>query len=281
MKLNKTQARGLVVIVILAILALAATPTGTPADTPTLGDTRTRPADDMEMVYVPAGEFQMGSNEGNSDERPVHTVALDGFWIDKTEVTNAQYGKCVEAGPCDGSEFADDSEYSGATQPVVGVDWTDARDYCNWAGVRLPTEAEWEYAARGPEGWLYPWGNEFDGTKLNYCDRNCEYKQADESADDEYAKTAPVGSYPGGASWVGALDMAGNVWEWVADWYDEDFYERSPKLNPPGPDSGSSRVLRGGSWFYSPDYVRGSFRLDWFPVFRSDHSGFRCALSSE
>jgi formylglycine-generating enzyme required for sulfatase activity len=278
---ERILASGSVVIVILSTLTLAATPTPGPNVTPAVGDTRTRPADDMEMVYVPSGEFQMGSNDGNSDERPVHTVALSGFWMDKTEVTNAQHGKCVAAGACDASGYADDAGFGDATRPVVGVNWSDARDYCDWAGVRLPAEAEWEYAARGPEGPIYPWGNEFDGTKLNFCDQNCEYKQADESADDGYAKAAPVGSYPDGASWIGALDMAGNVWEWVADWYDEDFYERSSQLNPSGPESGSSRVLRGGSWFYSPLYVRGSFRLDWFPVFRSDHSGFRCAMSSE
>ena len=281
MSAEQNRAGGPVGIIFLATLVLAATPTPGPAATPTVGDTRTRPADDMEMVYVPAGEFQMGSNDGNSDERPVHTVALDGFWIDQTEVTNAQHGKCVAAGACDASKYADEAGFGDARRPVVGVDWSDARDYCDWAGARLPTEAEWEYAARGPESRIYPWGNVFDGTKLNFCDQNCTYKQADESADDGYAKTAPVGSYPSGASWLGALDMAGNVWEWVADWYDEDFYEWSPELNPTGPESGSSRVLRGGSWFYSPLYASGSFRLDWFPVFRADHSGFRCAMNSE
>ena len=146
--------------------------TATPAEeaTPSLGDTWTRPADGMVMVYVPAGEFKMGSIGGDDDEQPVHTVALDGFWIDRTEVTKAQYEQCVAAGAC--TPCYGDSPYDD--YPAIYVTWYQAGTYCGWAGGRLPTEAEWEYAARGPEARVFPWGDEFDGTRLNFCDANCE-----------------------------------------------------------------------------------------------------------
>lgn len=229
-----------------------------------LGDTWTRPADGMVMVFVPSGEFQMGSEDGDSDERPVHTVALDAFWLDCTEVTNAQYRQCVAAGACEKSMYADDATYNGDSQPVVGVDWNDANGYCQWAGKRLPTEAEWEYAARGPEGSVYPWGNTFDAKKLNA-----------EGAADGYTNTAPVGSFPDGASWCGVLDLAGNVWEWTADWYGD--YPSGPQTNPTGPGSGSSRVLRGGSWADSSLAVRGAYRSWGIPDNWFGSLGFRCA----
>ena len=231
------------------------------------GDTWTRPADGMEMVYVPSGEFQMGRNDGAGDEKPVHTVALDGFWLDRTEVTNSQYRQCVAAGVCSASENEDDPRHNGDDQPVVYVDWNDAQRYCQWAGARLPTEAEWEYAARGPEGRVYPWGGTFDPNRANT-----------RGQDDGYERTAPVGSYPGGASWVGALDMSGNVWEWVADWYGD--YPSGKQVNPTGPATGDLKVLRGGSWVDSSLDVRGAFRY-WNGLGRWFVSvGFRCARSS-
>ena len=253
--------------------------TATPAEEATLslGDTWTRPADGMVMVYVPAGEFEMGSIGGDDDEQPVHTVALDGFWIDRTEVTKAQYEQCVAAGactPCYGDSAYDD-------YPAIYVTWYQAETYCGWAGGRLPTEAEWEYAARGPEARVFPWGDEFDGTRLNFCDANCERDWADETVDDGYAETAPVGSYPAGASWCGAQDMAGNVWEWVADSYASDYYGRSPSQNPTGPSSWEYRGLRGGSWGFDPYYVRGANRDCFVPSNTYGHIGLRCAMSSE
>ena len=281
-------------------------PTAEPAtEGPSLGDTWTRPADGMVMVYVPAGEFQMGSTEGEVDaalalceeyygfclrewfdrELPAHTVALDGFWIDRTEVTNAQYARCVIAGACDPPEqttsysrgaYYGDGRYDD--YPVIYVSWWQAEAYCAWAGGRLPTEAEWEYAARGPEGREYPWGEGVDGSRLNYCDVNCGHDWADEEFDDGHVDTAPVGSYPSGASWCGALDLAGNVEEWMADWYGE--YPSGRQENPTGPASGSYRVVRGGSWGLAPNYARSAFRGWVYPDDGYNVRGFRCANRS-
>jgi len=215
-----------------------------------------------EMVRVPAGEFIMGSDSGGADEKPVHRVYLDEFFIDKYEVTNEQYLQCVSAGPCSPNE-----KYGGFTdpqQPVVGVDWTQASTYCSWAGKRLPTEAEWEKAARGTDGRTYPWGEGIDCSRANY-------------GDCKHGKTKLVGSYPSGASPYGAMDMAGNVWEWVADWYDEKYYASSPNQNPKGPSSGSYRVLRGGSWYNGTGDLRSSDRFNNGPVGRYYYRGFRCA----
>jgi formylglycine-generating enzyme required for sulfatase activity len=240
--------------------------------------TSTRTADGMVMVYVPGGEFLMGSNQGRPDERPVHTVMLNAFWVDCTEVTNAQYRRCSTAGGCSGSRYGDNADFNGDRQPVVGVAWADAAAYCQWAGARLPTEAEWEYAARGPKGRVYPWGNTFDGTRLNYCDVNCPYGWADKKVNDRYVRAAPVGSYPGGASWCGAWDIAGNVWEWVADWYAD--YNAGWQANPTGPAAGEGRVQRGGSWGNDPNGVRSTARVWIGPNEGYDNVGFRCAQSA-
>ena len=216
-------------------------------------------------------------------------MALDGFRIDRTEVTSRQYRLCMQAGVCDPPEqndfFADGSYYDNNAYddyPVVLVSWHQAATYCEWTGGRLPTEAEWEYAARGPEGRVFPWGNEFDGTRLNYCDTNCEAWCAwwkDDAYDDGHASVAPVGSYATGASWCGAYDLAGNVWEWVGDWYEG--YSSERQRNPVGPSSGENRVIRGGSWcdcwFYSRGATRGSFGADSQDV----RFGFRCAVPGE
>ena len=238
-------------------------PTETPVPEPTLevGSIMISEKDGMEMVYVPAGAFTMGSNDGDADEKPVHEVYLDGYWIDKYEVTNAQYAKCVAEGDCDKQVKM---EY--ANHPVVQVSWIDAHAYCAWAGRRLPSEAEWEKAARGTDGRTYPWGFETpSASQLNY---NLN----------EGGMTA-VGNYPAGASPYGALDMAGNVWEWVADWYDAGYYSKSPLENPPGPDSGTYRVLRGGSWLVNGRDVRSADRNLNFPVSANDYLGFRCSVS--
>ena len=222
----------------------------------------------MTMVYVPAGDFTMGSGESDSlaedDEKPAHRVTLEAFWLDQTEVTNAQYSRCVEAGVCEESEYAADSTYNGADYPVVGVSWHNAVTYCEWAGGRLPTEAEWEYAARGPESRLYPWGDEAPTCEL------AEFYGCS-------GRTIPVGSLADGASWVGALDMSGNAWEWVADWYGT--YPATAQTNPTGPDSGEYRVLRGGGWSDVEWGVRAATRVSYDPSGRVDARGFRCVGS--
>jgi formylglycine-generating enzyme required for sulfatase activity len=250
-------------------------PTDTPAPptaTPSAGDTWIRAADGAEMVYVPAGEFLMGSTDDDPDasdyEKPQHTVYLDAFWIDKTEVTNAQYRKCVEAGACEEPPYWNDDTYNAPSQPVVGVSWDGAQVYAAWVGGRLPTEAEWEKAARGTDGRIYPWGNSApDCNKANY--EGC--------ADHPLA----VGSHPDGASPYGVLDMAGNVWEWVADWYDEGYYVSAPFRNPAGPDSGDFRVLRGGTFFSDPGYVRCASRGRGLPYRWFWDFGFRVCVAAQ
>ena len=223
-----------------------------------------------EIVYVPPGEFIIGSEDGGNDERPQHKVHLDAFYIDKYEVTNAQYEVCVDAGSCNppisNSSSSRVSCYGNPAYdgyPVIHVSWHDADAYCRWAGGRLPTEAEWEKAARGTDGRKFPWGDRWDASKVN----SWEAGPGD---------TTAVGSYLAGVSPYGALDMAGNVWEWCQDWYDEDYYAHSPQRNPQGHDSGTHRVLRGGSWLSLEWDVRGAVRFRGAPDLRDHNLGFRC-----
>jgi len=248
----------------------------------TLGSTTVRAADGMTMVYVPDGEFRMGIT-GSLADHP-HAVALDSFRIDQTEVANNHYRRCVEAGTCRAPTTCSWGEptYEDAARadhPVICVTWQNANAYCRWARGRLPTEAEWEYVARGPDSAIYPWGDEFDGTRLNSCDVNCPHRdQRVTDYDDGYALTAPVGSYPSAVSWCGALDMAGNVWEWVADWHGP--YPLTRQTNPTGPESGSERVVRGGSWFDYNEYgfLRADNRHPYEPRAADHLVGFRCVV---
>lgn len=192
-------------------------------------------------------------------------------------MTNAQYRACVAAGVCDTPNCEDQSsDWSAPQHPVVCVTWHQARAYCEWVGGRLPTEAEWEYAARGPQGLTYPWGETFDGTRLNYCDADCDQEWKDGTIKDSYAFTAPVGSYPAGRSWCGALDLAGNVWEWAEDWYAD--YLPGHQVNPRGPALGELRVVRGGAWYASPPACRGAKRGWGDPTTSSNVAGFRCVM---
>jgi formylglycine-generating enzyme required for sulfatase activity len=252
-----------------------------------IGSTMISNKDDMILLYIPVGEFTMGSDDGEADEKPVHKVKLDPFWIDQTEITNGMYAKCVQDGACHQpsltTSYTRDSYYGNSefdNYPVIYVSWDDANAYCSWADRRLPTEAEWEKAARGPDASAYPWGNKFDGTRVNFCDKNCLLDQSDTSSDDGYADTAPVGSYPSGIGVYGVLDMAGNVWEWVADRYSKTYYASLPVSNPLGPDSGQYRVLRGGALTNLRDGVRSANRHMRKPALRYYNLGFRCAMSA-
>jgi eukaryotic-like serine/threonine-protein kinase len=243
-----------------------------------IGSSVVSPVDGMTLVYVPAGEFQMGSpasdGTAGADEKPIHTVYLDAYWIDQTEVTNAMYAKCVAARVCNpprNTSTSTRSDYYGSSEfanyPVVYVYWPDAQAYCAWAGRKLPSEAEWEKAARGTDGRIYPWGDEPPNSDL----LNYHWNLGD---------TTQVGSYPAGASPYGALDMAGNVWEWVYDWYGKDYYTASPHDNPGGPLSGNHHVIRGGSWSSIAWNLRSAMRYWIDPKGRTyvDY-GFRCALN--
>lgn len=222
------------------------------------------------MVLIPAGKFQMGSNNGGKDEKPVHAVSLDSFYLDVYEVTNVQYGKFMQATGHSAPAYWSDSRFNAPNQPVVGVTWHDAVAYCQWAGKRLPTEAEWEYAARGGlVGREYPWGDE--APNANRANSGQDWSTV------KVPKLQPVGSYP--ANGYGLYDMAGNVWERCADWYDSSYYVQSPKQNPTGPGSGQFRVLRGGSWFWfnAPAYLRVANRYFSPPSGAGSGIGFRCA----
>ncbi|MEW5939185.1 MAG: bifunctional serine/threonine-protein kinase/formylglycine-generating enzyme family protein [Chloroflexota bacterium] len=250
--------------------------TATSAFTPTLTPLPTDIWDSKNVIMrlIPAGTFPMGSNDGNSDERPVHDVYLDAYYIDTYEVTNALYKTCVDAGVCDppvynrypssGYQRYDNTEYQ--RHPVM-LNWSMSKKYCEWRGADLPTEAQWEKAARGTDGRTYPWGEGIDCTKANY-DRSC------------VGDTTAVGSYESGKSPYGIYDMAGNALEWVKDWYMATYYKTSPIKNPLGPDNGIFRVLRGGEWWSSLNNVRASFRNPGSPD-NSFGYGFRCARPAQ
>lgn len=244
--------------------------------------------DTAEMVLIPAGAFQMGCDSSNpaetycySDERPLHTVNLSAYSIDKYEVTNARYKACEDAGVCtppgNVNSYTRSPYYSAAAYtdyPVIYITWVQAEAFCNWAGKRLPTEAEWEKVARGSSDTRkYPWGNAaIDCSKANFYDNGNGTGLC-------VGDTSRVGSYPSGASPYGVMDMAGNVREWVNDWYDGGYYSVSPGTNPQGPATGSFRVLRGGSWKYNGDYVRSAERGGNPPEVWDSVSGFRCVRS--
>jgi formylglycine-generating enzyme required for sulfatase activity len=271
---------------------------------PEPGDTQTATVDGMEMVFIPAGSFTMGSTQQTiseaiqncriysdncqtdffEDQFPPHDVNLDSYWIDQTEVTNAMFaaflndqGNRAQGGTTwldasgsrtrihqEGDEWVVDSGYE--SHPVTQVSWYGAQAYCQWAGRRLPTEAEWEQAARGVDGRRYPWGNS---------QPTCQVTNFDECTSD----TSPVGAYPQGASPYGVQDLSGNVWEWVADWYGAEYYANSPPNNPQGPVSSDGRVMRGGSWGTSPAFFEATYRVTNTPEDSDNFSGFRCAVS--
>lgn len=268
----------------------------------------------LPVVYVQAGDFLRGSDldpRARPDEKPERQIYLDGFWIYQTHVTNAWFRQFVletgykttaeqkgwslvfdesfdgyfrsQSGTYWAAPKGPDSNLAGLWDyPVLHVSWDDAVAYCTWAGGRLPTEAEWEKAARGTDGYRFPWGySDPTGDKANFCDANCPAWYAISSQNDGYLLSSPAGHYPAGASPYGVLDMAGNVTDWVADWYDADYYTISPDINPAGPGIGEARVHRGGSWWSGLTNLRTASRNRNLPDHTHDHGGFRCAFDVE
>jgi sulfatase modifying factor 1 len=235
-----------------------------------------------DWVLVPAGEFEMGAEGGQAepDEAPKHRVHVDAFYIGKYEVTNRQYHTFVKSTghrPPDNEDpkydlWRGDTMLDGIGElPVINVSWDDAVAYCKWSGGRLPTEAEWEKAARGTDGRTYPWGNDpVTGNRANYSNENVTFW-------DGPATLARKNQFDYGRSPYGAYEMAGNVWEWVQDWYDENYYKNSSSKNPRGPSDGKERILRGGSWRNTPEILRSSNRNKETPTDRRVYAGIRCA----
>ena len=275
--------------------------------------------EDHTLVYIPEGEFIMGSDSGEEDELPVRPVYLDSYWIGKYTVTYAQFkrfiyetGYMTDAEQGKGSYLtADDIRgpnpegnwnnnifMQGDDHPVISVSWYDAEKYCEWLSEKidldfmLPTEAQWEKSARGTDGRAFPWGNEdVTADRANFADMIFAEKYGEErrghyDLNDGFAETSPVGSFPGGASPYGVMDMAGNVWEWCYDYYDPDYYSVSPDINPFGPNAGGDRVNRGGSYdnwsgYASPERghnLRSAERTGNEPDSSDDHMGFRIAI---
>ena len=229
----------------------------------------------VSMVLVSEGEFLMGSETADfPEEAPIHTVRLDAFYMDKYEVTNALYQACEQAGAClpprstvDGLKKEYYTDPSLSNYPVFNVDWYQAGEFCAWREARLPTEAEWEKAARGTDGRTYPWGEGAGCNRVNFYDgsQNC------------IGATTSVGNYASGVSPYGIFDMAGNVWEWVADGYSKDYYANSPYENPLGSDTSQLRAMRGGGWNFDAMHVRTSYRAGIKPDEFYFYLGFRCA----
>ena len=293
-------------------------PTPTPTSTPTHTPTATPHPLQIDvpggsMILIPGGFSQMGAtarslaeecntfregcqSEWFSASEPVHSVLLGRYYIDTHEVTAAAFANFLNenSGECEGLPcidleqsqivLMDDLVFAGeevANQPITGVTWYGASAYCQWRGVRLPTEAEWEKAAawdgESSTSQRYPWGDEFDGQALNFCDASCTEPQANEEFNDGYPELAPVASFENGRSPAGLYDMAGNVWEWVADWYDKSYYDETDELNPLGPETGEEKVVRGGSWFDTGNFAASAIRFPSEPDNADRTIGFRCA----
>jgi formylglycine-generating enzyme required for sulfatase activity len=255
--------------------------------------TKVNEVDGATLILIPSGEFLMGSDNRSDPyyagmEGPPHLVSLKDYWIYRTEVTNAMYKQCVEAKACtppkgDNLPTSHFPMSMFENHPVVQINWEQVQSYCSWTGGRLPTEAEWEKAARGTDGRRFPWGIDLPGAKyLNYCDSQCTSSNRDQTQDDKYQSTAPVGSFLAGASPYGMLDMAGNVEEWVSDWYAISYKANLSKENPTGPENGIYRVIRGGSWIDKDvARLRVVARIGMPPTTSLDILGFRCVVDKK
>jgi formylglycine-generating enzyme len=239
---------------------------------PTLSNSAPLPVPPPGMVYIPDGYAQVGDTSGADDARPMHFVSTSAFFMDKYEVSNSEYSVFVAETGHIKPRYWDDERFNQPDQPVVGVSWEDAMAYAHWKGGRLPTEAEWEKAARGDDGRPYPWGRKWDkGSVFYFLNIFGEV--------DQYKQTAPVDYYQSGASPYGAYNMAGNVWEWCLDWYDPNYYKTSPEINPEGPLKPlKMKVLRGGSWINSIDSVTTYHRARNYPRVKNEIYGFRTVI---
>jgi formylglycine-generating enzyme required for sulfatase activity len=272
------------VAVTAGVLFLAAAPMDQGKTAPSASPETIKGKDGAPMILIPAGPFKMGSNEGLPNERPEHQVTLDSYYIDQYEVTLSLYRKFLESGKHDSPPTWDDEAATTVgDRPAIGMKWADAAAYCQWAGKRLPTEAEWEKAARGTDGRRYPWGHMQPFVDIANYNRGVWVNEAITLV----AVTSGLegmsvrhGLKEGGKSPYGLSHMAGNASEWVADWYDREYYQQSPEKNPTGPAKGEKRVLRGGSWADLPPALRVTARFSAEPEFEDRTIGFRCAMAS-
>jgi len=275
---------GCLMMAMAGLLSLAAAPTETGKGGQAPAAETVKGKDGAAMVLVPSGAFKMGSNDGLPNERPEHQVTLDAYYIDQYEVTLSLYRKFLESGKHDSPPTWDDEAATTVgDRPAIGMKWSDAAAYCQWAGKRLPTEAEWEKAARGTDGRRYPWGHMQPFVDIANYNRGVWVSETITLV----AVTSGLegmsvrhGLKEGGKSPYGLAHMAGNASEWVADWYDREYYQQSPEKNPAGPAQGEKRVLRGGSWADLPQALRVTARFSAEPDFEDRTIGFRCAMTA-
>jgi len=237
---------------------------------PAFSETETKTP--QNMVLIPKGYFPMGTGSGSApDQGPLHYVYTSAYYIDKFEVSNAEYAEFIEATKHPEPRYWEDERFNPPNHPVVGVSWYDAMAYARWRGRRLPTEAEWEKAARGNDSRVYPWGEKWaKGFSLFFVNVY--------GMEDQYSHTAPVDYFPSGISPFGVFNMSGNVWEWCLDWYEPDYYRNSPELNPEGPETTRMKVVRGGSWINTLDGVQVVRRARNLPHTKNMLYGFRTVL---